>query len=120
MRVCTFPCVRVVRAYEEQKDILRIGQIRNRVPQLWLGDLRAQIGACRTGEKRIRELLQKYGREKIQQFVEDWFDYGRKRAIAEIKKLPAGTYEYETRHDPVPGVADDGVPVKIRITVDPS
>jgi len=114
-----FPCVRVVRNYEEQKDILRIGQMRNRVPQLWLGDLRAQIGACRTGEKRILELLEKYGRETMLQFVEDWFEYGRKRAIAEIKKLPAGTFEYETRHDPVPGVADDGVPVKIRITVDP-
>ena len=35
-------------------------------------------------------------------------DYGERRAIAEIRKLPAGTYEYETTHDPVPGVADDG------------
>jgi N-methylhydantoinase B len=115
-----FPCVRVVRGYKEQKDILRIGQVRNRVPELWLGDLRAQIGACRTGEKRIKALLEKYGRDAIKHFVADWFDYGRRRAIAEIQKLPAGTYAYETRHDPVPGVAEEGVPVKIKITVDPA
>ena len=38
-------------------------------------------------------------------------DYGERRAIAAIKKLPAGTFSYEVRHDPVPGVADEGVPI---------
>ena len=52
-----FPCVRVAQNYEEKKDILRIGTMRNRVPDMWLGDVRAQIGACRTGERRIGELF---------------------------------------------------------------
>ncbi|EHK76543.1 5-oxoprolinase [Sinorhizobium meliloti CCNWSX0020] len=114
-----FPCVRVAENYTEKADILRIGSMRNRVPELWLGDVRAQIGACRTGEKRIAELVGKYGRDVVMDFVEDWFDYGARCAKAAIAKLPAGTYTYETRHDPVPGVADDGIPVKITVTVDP-
>jgi N-methylhydantoinase B len=40
-----FPCVRVIEDYKERADILRIGSMRNRVPDMWLGDLRAQIGA---------------------------------------------------------------------------
>ncbi|RUX04682.1 hydantoinase B/oxoprolinase family protein, partial [Mesorhizobium sp. M2A.F.Ca.ET.037.01.1.1] len=114
-----FPCVRVAQKYEEKKDILRIGTMRNRVPDMWLGDVRAQIGACRTGERRIGELFARYGRDTILGFVEDWFDYGARCAKAAIAKLPAGSYSYETRHDPVPGVADEGIPVKVTINVDP-
>lgn len=114
-----FPCVRVAQNYQEKKDILRIGQMRNRVPDLWLGDVRAQIGACKTGDRRIRDLVAHYGRDTILGFVEDWFDYGARCARAAIAKLPAGDYSYETWHDPVPGVADEGVPVRITINVDP-
>ena len=113
-----FPCVRILENYREKADILRIGLTRIRVPEIWLGDLRAQIGACKTGERRISELLARYGAATIMDFVEDWFDYGRRRTIAEIRKLPSGTFEYETRHDPVPGVADDGVPVRVKLVVD--
>ena len=114
-----FPCVRVVENYREQADILRIGMMRNRAPDLWVGDLRAQIGACRTGERRIGELIERHGRDVILDFVEDWFDYGARRAKAAIARLPAGSHTYETRHDPVPGVADEGVPVRVTVTVDP-
>lgn len=114
-----FPCVRVAQNYQEKKDILRIGTMRNRVPDMWLGDVRAQIGACRTGERRIGELFDRYGRDTIMGFVEDWFDYGARCAKAAIAKLPAGSYSYETRHDPVPGVAEEGIPVRVTINVDP-
>ncbi|ESZ04871.1 hydantoinase B/oxoprolinase family protein [Mesorhizobium sp. L48C026A00] len=114
-----FPCVRVVEQHREKQDILRIGMMRNRVPDIWLGDVRAQIGACRTGRRRLLELLEKYGRDTLVAFVEDWFDYGARRAIAEIAKLPKGKFSYEVRHDPVPGVAEGGIPVRITIDVDP-
>ena len=51
-------------------------------------------------------------------FVEDWFDYGRRRTVAEIKKLPSGVFEYEIHHDPVPGVADEGIPIRVKLEVD--
>ncbi|WP_062204741.1 hydantoinase B/oxoprolinase family protein [Aureimonas sp. AU12] len=114
-----FPCVRAGQNYKEKADILRIGFMRNRVPDMWLGDVRAQIGACRTGERRIGELLARYDRDSVMDFVEDWFDYGARCAKAAIAKLPAGRYTYETRHDPVPGVADEGIPVRLTIEVDP-
>ncbi|MFB2551851.1 hydantoinase B/oxoprolinase family protein [Ensifer soli] len=114
-----FPCVRVAQNYKEKADILRIGTMRNRVPDMWLGDVRAQIGACRTGERRIGELIERYGRDTLMNFVEDWFDYGARCAKAAIAKLPAGSYSYALRHDPVPGVADEGIPVRLTIHVDP-
>ncbi|EXL02434.1 hypothetical protein BG36_15060 [Aquamicrobium defluvii] len=53
-----FPCVRVAQNYQEKKDILRIGTMRNRVPDMWLGDVRAQIGALphrRAPHRRIQQ-----------------------------------------------------------------
>lgn len=113
-----FPCVRIAENYQEKADILRIGLKRIRVPEIWLGDLRAQIGACKTGERQVLELLDRYGPETIMDFVEDWFDYGRRRTVAEIKKLPSGVFEYEIHHDPVPGVADEGIPIRVKLEVD--
>jgi N-methylhydantoinase B len=114
-----FPCVRLAQNYRERADILRIGAMRNRVPELWLGDVAAQSGAVRTAERRIIDLLDRYGRDTVVNFVADWFDYGRRCARAAIATLPAGTWEYTTTHDPVPGVADAGIPVHVKVTVDP-
>jgi N-methylhydantoinase B len=114
-----FPCVRVQENFKDKEDIIRIGLQKIRVSNIWYGDYRAQVGACRTGERRIKELLQEYGAETISAFIEAWMDYGERRAIAAIRALPAGTYTYEVRHDPVKGVCDDGVPIKAQVTVDP-
>ncbi len=114
-----FPCVRVERGYKEASDIIRMAKMKVRVPELWYGDYLAQLGACRTAERRIQELVAKYGVETIKAFIEAWMDYGDRRAAAAIGALPGGTWHYENRHDPVPGVADDGIPVRATVTVDP-
>ena len=113
------PCVRVQENFKDKNDIIRMCRIKIRVGEIWYGDYLAQIGACRTAERRLKELVERYGIETIKDFIEDWMDYGERRAIAEIEKLPKGTWTYETCHDPVPGVADDGVPVKVSVTIDP-
>ena len=114
-----FPCVRIQENFKDKADIIRIGLQKIRVSNIWYGDYRAQVGACRTGERRLKELVAQYGIETIRAFVEAWMDYGERRAIAAIKTLPAGTYVYEVRHDPVAGVADEGIPIKAKVTVDP-
>lgn len=113
-----FPCVRVHQGYQEKADIVRIGMQKIRVPNIWYGDYRAQVGACRTGERRLKELVKQYGIKVVRAFIEAWMDYGERRAIAAIRELPAGTFSYEVRHDPVPGVADEGVPIKAKVTID--
>ena len=114
-----FPCVRIQQNFQDRKDIIRMCRMKIRCSDIWYGDYRAQIGACRVGEKRLKELFAAYGRQTIIDFIEEWMAYGERRAIAEIEKLPAGTWFYETAHDPVPGVADDGIPVRVSVTTDP-
>ena len=113
------PCMRVEEGFRERKDIIRMCRMKIRVSDLWYGDYRAQVGACRVAERRLQELVERYGKQTVKDFIAEWMDYGERCAIAEIRKLPAGTYEYQTVHDPVPGVAESGIPVKVTVTVDP-
>jgi N-methylhydantoinase B len=114
-----FPCVRIQKDYRDVQDIIRMARMKIRVNNIWYGDYQAQVGACRTGERRLQELVERYGKDTIKVFVEEWLEYGKRRAIAAIRAFPKGTWTYETRHDPVPTVADDGVPVRVSVTVDP-
>ena len=115
-----FPCMRIQEDFEDKEDLIRFCMFNIRCNNIWYGDYRAQVGACRTGERRLKDLVAKYGKETIKQFIEDWMAYGERRMVAEIEKLPAGTWHYETRHDEIPGISEkDGIPVRVSMSVDP-
>jgi N-methylhydantoinase B len=114
-----FPCVRIQQNGEDKADLIRMGHQKIRVSNIWYGDYRAQVGACRTGERRLKELAKQYGLDIVKAFIEAWMEYGERRAIAAIRQLPAGTFSYEVRHDPVPGVADQGVAIRAKVKIDP-
>lgn len=113
-----FPCIRIQEDGKDKQDWIRYAMFNIRCSNIWYGDYRAQIGACRIGERRLKELVRKYGKETIKLFIDEWMKYGERRMVLEISKLPAGTWSYETWHDPVPGVAEKGIPVRVSVTVD--
>ena len=58
-------------------------------------DLKAQMGACTIGERRMRALLQKYGRDVFETHKTALFDATEKMMQAEIARIPNGTYSGE-------------------------
>ncbi len=112
------PCLRIQENYKDKDDLIRLISTKMRSPDIFIGDYRAQVGACRIGERRLKEFVSQYGIEHVKEFIESWINYGEKRAIIAIKDLPAGKYFYSTKHDPVPGVADDGIEISVSVTVD--
>lgn len=113
-----FSGVRVQRDRSDEEDVMRMCRRRIRVPEQWYGDYLATVGAARIGEARLVELCEKYGPERIDAFVEEWFDYSERRIGEVIEKLPEGEFEASGSHDPVPG-APRGIPVNVKIRVDP-
>src|SRR5256714_2499972 len=113
-----FPCVLVQREYRDVEDVIRMCRRRIRVPEQWYGDYLAGVGAARIAENRLRELCVRYGLETIDQFVEEWFDYSERRIAHVISQMPAGTIVGHGAHDPF-GPAPDGIPITVKITVDP-
>ena len=114
-----FPCVRVQENFADKKDWIRYAMHNIRASNIWYGDYRAQVGACRVGERRLQALVRKYGVGTIRGFIDEWMAYSARRMEQEIRHLPAGRWSYETRHDPIPDVAEDGVPVRVTVTTDP-
>ena len=109
-----FPCVRVQEDFADKKDWIRYAMHNIRASNIWYGDYRAQVGACRVGERRLQALVRKYGVGTIRGFIDEWMAYSARRMEQEIRHLPAGSWSYETRHDPIPGVAEEGVPVRVQ------
>ncbi|MGW4199500.1 hydantoinase B/oxoprolinase family protein [Streptomyces sp. NPDC004726] len=113
-----FPVVRVQEDYADREDILRMCEMRIRVPHQWRGDYLAILGSARIGEQSLLRLAEEVGWDTLDTFARDWLDYGESRMAAAIAELPAGVATTRTRHDPFPGVPD-GVPIQARVAVDP-
>ncbi len=111
-----FPMVQVQRDYRDVEDIIRMCRRRIRVPDQWYGDYLAQIGAARTGERRLKELVAKYGKEQVRTFIREWFDYSERRMLSAISELPSGTYTATGGHDAFGDL--DRIEIKATIHVD--
>ncbi|MCZ6664854.1 MAG: hydantoinase B/oxoprolinase family protein [Gammaproteobacteria bacterium] len=114
-----FPCVRVQKNYEEVDDIIRMCRRRIRVPEQWYGDYLATMGSARIGERRLMELVERYGADTIDQFIKDWFVYSERRMIEAISKLPKSRLENVSVYDPLPPVLPVGLPIKVVVEIDP-
>ena len=114
-----FPAVRAQRDRKDEPDLIRMCMRRIRVPDQWYGDYLAMVGAARIGEKGLKELAERYGADLLAEFVEEWFDYSERRIAHVISKLPGGTIIGRGCHDPF-GPAPDGIPINVKITVDPA
>jgi N-methylhydantoinase B len=114
-----FPCVRVQRNYVMNADIVRMCRSRIRVPEQWYGDFLAAIGAARIGERRLKAFCAKYGKETVKRFVKAWLDYSEERMVQAIRKMPKASFENEGRHDKLMPLLPDGIPIKVKISIDP-
>ena len=114
-----FPCVRIQRNYEMIDDIVRMCRARIRAPDQWHGDFLAGLGSARIGERRLKELCEKYGKKKIKEFITNWFDYSEQRMILAIQKLPKARLLNEGAHDSLKPMLPNSIPIKVRLSVDP-
>jgi len=93
-------------------DIIRLNV---RLPSRAMGDLRAQVTAVKTGERRFLQLLDRYGREPVLDAIAAIMDHSEVQARARTRSIPDGVYEAESFMD------DDGIevgkPVPIRVKV---
>jgi N-methylhydantoinase B len=58
------------------------------------------LAAARTAERRLHEICERFGVERVITFVDAWLDYSEARARAAIRRLPEGVISASTRPDP--------------------
>ena len=112
------PIVKFYRAGELNQDVLSIIRMNVRIPERAMGDLRAQIAAVQTGEKRFLELVAKYGRDTVLDAIGAIMDQSEAAARASVRTIPDGVYEAESFLDDDGVDAGRRVPIRVKISVD--
>lgn len=112
------PPVRLVRSSEIQQDILSLILLNVRTPREREGDLAAQIGACRTGEQRLLQILHNYSPLHIEQLCDEVLRYSERLARAELGTLPEGEYSAEDFLDD-DGCGSGPVRIAVKLQIDP-
>lgn len=113
------PPVKIMHSGEIARDVLDLLLYNVRTPIEREGDLTAQIGACRVGEARLREVISKYGTGSIANFTRELLDYSERLVKAELARMPAGTFEAEDFLDS-DGTSDDAIPIRVSVQLDPA
>lgn len=89
------PPLRIIKKGKERKSVINLVMTNVRIPDVQYSDLLSLIGAARVAEKRLRTLIDTYGRETFNIFVEDLLAYGEFLMREEIRKIPDGIYHSE-------------------------
>jgi N-methylhydantoinase B len=113
-----FPAVQVQRDYRNIEDIIRMCQMRIRVPEQWWGDFLAMIGAARIGERELLALAEEVGWDELDAYATEWFDYSEGLMVEAIRRLPSGRRTRVSTHDGIPGTPAEGIPIRAVVSVD--
>jgi N-methylhydantoinase B len=93
------PVVRLVTDGAIVDDVFRLILAQIRSKRETAGDLRAQVAANVTGQRRLIELLARLGQATVTSNVDALVDYTATRARAELARLPRGAFSAEGQVD---------------------
>lgn len=110
-----FPATKLYRRGVMVDDPFNIIRFNSRFPERTIGDIQAEVSACVTGVRRVKEIASKYGTDVVLGAMNAINDHGERLARLGLAKLPKGTW---TAHD---FIDNDGVDldrmIKMNVTV---
>lgn len=89
------PPVRIVKAGSLDNDLmtLLLANMRNAIQRQ--ADLRAQIAANRTGQRRMEDLCKRHGVDLVLDSMREVLNYAERRTRSSIEEIPDGAYRAE-------------------------
>ena len=110
------PPVKLIENGQINRDIWDLVLANVRTPEERDGDLAAMLAANRTGERRLLEIVGKYGLKEVRGYVDELLDYTERMTRHVIRQIPDGVYEAADVLDD-DGIGDAPVRIHARITV---
>jgi N-methylhydantoinase B len=108
--------VRLTRHDRLLDDLVRIVMENVRLPNLVLGDINAELAAVRIAERRISEIVAKYGSATLNATFAWLIASSEARARAVIEALPDGDYAASDVVDG-DGETEDGIPIQVMVRI---
>lgn len=105
----------LMRRDEFQRDVISIIASNSRNPYQRHGDIKAQAAANFTGERRVLEIIEKYGLDAFTEAAENSFEYAEELVRRRLQEIPEGTY-YAEDYLELPDGRDVAIRVKVRVS----
>lgn len=108
------PPMRLMRDGVLNEDLVRLIATNVRLPEQNWGDLNAQIACVNVGERKVHEIIERFGKDAFRSGLGQLLDYAENQARAIIRDLPDGEYFFADYADEDQA---GGYPVRIAITL---
>jgi N-methylhydantoinase B len=109
--------IKLYEAGRLDEKIWRLIRDNIRFPDAAMGDLRSQIAANRLAEKRVEEILSRYGRSTVSHAIERIFDQAEASCRAVVAELSDGVYEAQSLFAGSPLDGNEPVLIKVRVII---
>lgn len=110
------PGVKLYEAGRLNEAVVEMISVNVRLPKLSLGDMWAQVAALRTGEKRFKELCQKYERAVVTNTMTILIEQAENYSLKELNKLPKGDFYAKDYIEGDPN-AGGPYPIEVKVTI---
>ncbi len=87
------PGVKFVKNGEIDPDMLKLITANVRGKRESAGDFRAQVAANKLADRRMKELLDRFGVDVLDKAINQLYDYTESRVRAALREIPEGEYE---------------------------
>jgi N-methylhydantoinase B len=108
---------RLIAAGVLDQQILDLIALNSRFPTALVGDLMAEISACRTGVERFQSIVDRYGWAQVEAAIARVFEQADLADRASVAAIPDGTYRAAGALDN-DGVGTEPIRVEVAVTVD--
>lgn len=107
---------KIVSRYEPREDLIDLLRRNSRFGYSLIGDMNAQIAACRTGEERLKAIIARFGLDAVRATKAEVARQTAQLDREAIAAIPDGIYESEGYLDN-DGVGAEPVLVKVRVEI---
>src|SRR6516165_7024145 len=109
--------IKVYDAGQLDEKVWRLIRDNIRFPDASMGDLKSQIAANRLAERRLGEILLRYGRETLERAIQLIFDQTEAGCRAVVFELPDGVYEARSLFAGSPLDGNQPLEIKVRVLI---
>lgn len=110
-----FPPTRIVRAGVIDEQVMAIMSANVRAPEQNRGDLNAQLASLVTGERKMLEIVERFGPSRFERGTAALLDYSEQQARAVARTIPDGEYFFADYADE--DAAVNGKPMRVALTL---
>jgi len=112
------PPLKLASAGKIDENLMQILRLNVRLPDLFMGDINAQIAACNVGRRRLRELCANYDHHFLSAVFKSLLDRSEVMTRDALGRIPAGEYYYTDYLDNDGIVIDERIRISVTVIVD--